>query len=237
MSNLGIAQTSITGKSTAGGSGSSNSTLNVVQTAHGFSVGQAIYYTGTAWALAEANSTATLAIGIVSTVADANDFTVMFEGFINTLSGLTAGNYYFVSDSTPGLVTSVEPTNINSYSNPILFALSTSSGIVLPFRPSIVASGIAQSSTAAVVVNTLPASVNVTTEGTLDWMYWGNVTAYPDNLGASVFPANGTGGWKQMGGRSMKIWVEGLSNSNTGGGAFPTTTFSFNANDACFTAS
>jgi hypothetical protein len=53
---------------------------------------------------------------------------------------LTAGNYYFVSDATPGLLVNTEPTNITSYSNPLLFTLSTTTGIVFPFRPSTVPS-------------------------------------------------------------------------------------------------
>lgn len=110
--------------------------LDVNQTSHGFSVGQAIYYNGTTWALAKANAASTLGLGIVSAVADANDFTVAFAGSISGLAGLTAGQYYYVSDSVAGALTSTEPSAAGSYSNPILFALSTTSGIVLPFRPS-----------------------------------------------------------------------------------------------------
>lgn len=140
MSNIGLGS-QITTRSSSGGGGSSNSTLAVNQTTHGFSVGQAIYYTGSLWALAKSDSQSTLGIGIVVAVPDANDFTVMFEGYTSALSGLTAGNYYFVSDATAGLLTSTEPTAPNSYSNPIYFAITATTGVVLPFRPSAIVPG------------------------------------------------------------------------------------------------
>jgi hypothetical protein len=72
----------------------------------------------------------------VITVTDANNFVLYLSGAIAGLSGLTAGQYYFVSDATAGLLTSTEPTSVSSFSNPLLFALSTTTGIVLQFRPS-----------------------------------------------------------------------------------------------------
>jgi hypothetical protein len=136
MSNLGIAQSSITGRGGSSGGGSSNNSLAVNQTSHGFSVGNAIYFNGTSWAKAEANSSTTLGTGVVTVVADVNNFTVFFEGYVTGLSGFTPGNYYFVSDTTPGLLTSVEPSANTSFSNPLFFAITTSTGVVLPFRPS-----------------------------------------------------------------------------------------------------
>lgn len=135
MANIGLGS-QITTRSSSGGGGSSNSTLAVNQTTHGFSVGNAIYYTGTVWAKAQANSLSTLGVGVVTVVTDANNFTVMFEGYTSLLSGLTAGNYYFVSDITPGLLTATEPTAPTSYSNPLYFAITATTGVVLPFRPS-----------------------------------------------------------------------------------------------------
>jgi len=113
-----------------------NSTEAITQTTHGFSVGNAIYYSGLAWAKAKADSADTLGIGVVGAVADVNNFTVYYSGYITGLSGLTAGQYYFVSDSSAGVLTATEPTTANNFSNPLLFALTTTTGIVLPFRPS-----------------------------------------------------------------------------------------------------
>ena len=88
-----------------------------------------------AWALAEANSNATLGVGVVFYI-DANNFYLYQLGSISGLSGLTAGQYYFVSDATPGLLTATEPTAVTSFSNPLLLALSATTGVVFPYRPS-----------------------------------------------------------------------------------------------------
>ena len=108
----------------------------VNQPAHGFSTNNAIFHNGTQWQLACANNIATLAIAI-AVVIDVDNFTLYLVSQIPTgLIGLTAGQYYFVSDTTPGAITVTEPTNPLSYSNPILYAISATSGIVLPYRPS-----------------------------------------------------------------------------------------------------
>ena len=109
--------------------------LSIYQPSHGFTTGQAVYYNGTAWALAEANNIATLGVGIVSYV-DANDFYLYSVGFMSGFTGLTPGQYYFVSDVTPGLLTSTEPTNTSSFSNPLLLAITSTTGNVLSYRPS-----------------------------------------------------------------------------------------------------
>ena len=109
--------------------------LLVTQALHGFSTGQAVYFTGSVWAKAKADAGNTLGVGVV-VVIDANNFSLYLSGFIVGLSGLTAGQYYFVSDATAGLLTSTEPTTQFHFSNPLLFALSSITGIVFPFRPS-----------------------------------------------------------------------------------------------------
>ena len=107
--------------------------LPVFQLAHGFALGQAIQMDGSNWALAQANSSSTLGVGIVSNVLDIDNFEVTIIGYITGLAGLTAGEYYFVSDTIAGGLTITEP---NQYSNPIGLAISTTELIVLPYRPS-----------------------------------------------------------------------------------------------------
>ena len=123
-------------------SGSSNSGENVswevTQSSHGLSVGDVIYNNGTNYIKARANATGTLGIFVVSAVTDSNTFTATFSGKI-TLSSLTAGQYYFVSTTTAGEYVSTEPTT--GYSNPILFALTTTAAVVLPYRPQVLTSG------------------------------------------------------------------------------------------------
>jgi len=109
-----------------------NSTvIEVTQPSHGFSIGNALYFDGTDWQLAQSDDIETLGIGIVSKTKGTDIFIITIAGLVEGLSGLTAGEYYYVSDTTAGLLTTTAGTN---YVNPIFQALSTTTGIVLPFR-------------------------------------------------------------------------------------------------------
>lgn len=122
------------GNVSSGGGGSGESvSWSVTQSSHGFSVGDVIYFDGSSYATAQADDATTLGVFLVSAVADANTFTATFSGKISGLTGLTAGEYYFVSTSSAGDYTSTAPTS--GYSNPILLALSSTEAVVLPFRP------------------------------------------------------------------------------------------------------
>ena len=119
----------------AGAAGSTGGQVSVTQS-NSFSAGQAIYFNGTIWVLAQANAAGTLGVALVSSSGlSGSAFIAVFMGQVTGLSGLTSGQYYFVSDATPGALTTTEPTNTSSYSNPIVLALSTTMGFVLPFRP------------------------------------------------------------------------------------------------------
>ena len=103
-------------------------TKAISQTAHGFAVQDIIYYNGTAWAKAQADADATSeAIGMVSAVAGANDFTVTYSGEVSGLSGLTSGSTYYLSAATAGLATATAPTASGNISKPVGVALSTTS--------------------------------------------------------------------------------------------------------------
>jgi len=136
-----------------GGGGGGNSEIAVVQP-NAFSNGQAVYFNGATWELAKSDVDATLGLGILTNVTGAG-FTVVFSGVITapdpyplealgapSPAPLTPGQYYFVSSSVAGALTLTEPTGVTEFSNPLLFAVSTSSteALVLPFRPSAVAS-------------------------------------------------------------------------------------------------
>lgn len=124
------------GSGSGGGAGGSDISFPVVQVNHGFSVGNAIYFDGFMWKLAKSDSPFTLGLVLVKNIIDANNFIGVQAGIITGLTNLVPGDYYFVSDVNAGALTNVEPTDINSYSNPLLQALTTSTGLVLPFRPS-----------------------------------------------------------------------------------------------------
>jgi len=106
---------------------------SVSQNSHGFGVGNALYYNGSNYLNASSNNSDTLGMFIVSEVVDTNNFKIVSSGFIDELSGLSGGSYYFVSDSVPGSLTTTEA---ESYSNPILLAINSTAGYVLPWRAS-----------------------------------------------------------------------------------------------------
>lgn len=103
---------------------------SVAQTAHGLSVGNVVRYNGAAYVIAQADSVSNAeAIGIVSVVTDANNFTLIEQGEITTLSGLTAGVTYFLSASSAGALTATEPVADGQISKPLLISTATTSGV------------------------------------------------------------------------------------------------------------
>jgi hypothetical protein len=102
-------------------------------------VGKAIYFDGTNYDLALANSTAKAeVIGVVESVIDVNNFVFISVGIITGLSGLTAGNVGWLSDVTAGLITNTIPTTPGNITKPIWIALSTTSAIVYQERGKII---------------------------------------------------------------------------------------------------
>jgi hypothetical protein len=114
-----------------GGSGEALE-VDIAQTGHGLSVGNVVRLSGANYVKAQANSVANAeAVGIVSAVADADNFTLTTGGLITTLSGLSAGTVYFVDDDTSGLLTATEPTDPGDVSKPALLASSATAGYVI----------------------------------------------------------------------------------------------------------
>lgn len=103
---------------------------NITQAAHGFIVGNILKLTGTTtYAKAKADSSANAeVVGVVSAVADADNFTLLNEGYITGLSGLTAATTYFLSPTIVGAFTSTEPTAVTQVSKPLLITDTTTSG-------------------------------------------------------------------------------------------------------------
>lgn len=126
---------------TGGGSGSGTTLISAVitQAAHGFVVNNLIYQTTTTgiYAKAQANNSATAeVVGVVTTVVDANNFQFSSSGSISGLTGLTAGQIYFLSDITAGLMTLTEPTSVSSVSKPIGVATSATTLELRNYRTS-----------------------------------------------------------------------------------------------------
>ncbi len=99
----------------------------------GFAVLDAIRHDGSKWVKAIANSVDTCGTHIVGYIIDNDNFIAIQSGRFEVQNhGLLVSNYYFVSISTPGSITSVEPSTI---SNPIIYVEDDNFVIVLPFRP------------------------------------------------------------------------------------------------------
>lgn len=119
---------------TAGGA-ATQTTSAVAQSSHGLSVANIVRHNGTNYVKAQADSGANAeVVGIVSAVADANNFTLVTAGRVTGLSGLSAGTVYFLSPSTSGLLTATEPSTAGQVSKPVLIADTTTSGYFFNFR-------------------------------------------------------------------------------------------------------
>lgn len=119
---------------TGGGSGESLA-KSIAQTGHGFSVGNIVMYDGGAYIKAKANNVLSAdAVGIVSAVADVDNFTLTLGGYISTLAALTPGTVYFLSDDIAGVLTINEPDTTGDVSKPMLISVSATEGYVFNFR-------------------------------------------------------------------------------------------------------
>lgn len=102
---------------------------SVTQANHGFTVGQVLYLVNGTYTLAQASGDAiSQVVGIVSAVANSNNFTITTEGYITGLSGLTAGTVYYLSPTAPGTLTSTKPTTAGYIIKPLFIADTGISG-------------------------------------------------------------------------------------------------------------
>ena len=125
-----------------GGGGGSALTDSIAQTSHGLAVGNVVRFDGTNYVKAKADTAADAeVVGIVSAVADANNFTLTTGGRITGLSGLVAGDVYFLDPVTAGALTTTEPTTVGFVTKPLLIADSTTSGYLFNFRGEVIFSG------------------------------------------------------------------------------------------------
>ena len=114
-----------------GAAGGGSSGTAVYQVAHGFSVGNVIYSTGTdTYAGAKAdNATDAEVCGYVTVVTDANNFTYVTGGPVTAGVPSSLG-VYFVDPSTAGAVTLTEPTTNGQISKPCLIVTHASTSAV-----------------------------------------------------------------------------------------------------------
>lgn len=114
----------------------------IVQVGHGLAVGNVVRLSGTSYIKAQANTESNAeVVGIVSSVAGPDDFTIKVSGRTTGLSGLTAGAVYYLDDDTAGLLTATEPADTGDISKPLLIADTTTSGWIFNMRGFLVSSG------------------------------------------------------------------------------------------------
>jgi len=123
------------------GGGGGGTIDTVTQASHGFVVGDVLYLNGATYTKAIATSAAAAeVVGVVSSVITSSQFQLTLSGEVSGLSGLTAGEVYFLSAATAGLLTLDEPTVVGQVSVPVGVASSTTSLYVAPKRGSVVGS-------------------------------------------------------------------------------------------------
>lgn len=100
----------------------------ITQASHGFSAGQAVYDSNGTWTLCDADALATSFVRGVIESATTNTFVLVSAGPI-TLSGLTAGTAYYLSQ-TAGALTATPPSSAATYVVPVMFTGSTTQAYV-----------------------------------------------------------------------------------------------------------
>lgn len=178
------------------GIGGGGTTDKIDQTAHGFSVGDVLYLNGATYAKAIATAANTAeVVGMVSREIDANTFELTLSGEVSGLTGLVAGEVYFLSADTAGALTVTEPSVIGQVSVPVGVASSTTTMYVAPKR-GVVVGGV---NARAEVALTSGAVTNVQNVGSYDageltgWVFISSAAPVRFYLSAR-FAKSGAGG-------------------------------------------
>jgi hypothetical protein len=109
---------------------------------HGFAVKDVIGWSGGTYNKAIADGTYNGEfLGIVSKCINANTFELTQAGYVTGFTGLVTNSTHFLSDTTYGLLTTVEPTGNTHISKSVLIADSTTSGWVLPYPGYVISTG------------------------------------------------------------------------------------------------
>jgi len=117
------------------GLGGGGTVDRVTQASHGFVVGDVLWLNGSTYAKAKADAANTAeVVGMVSRVIDASSFEMTLSGEVSGLTGLVAGEVYFLSAATAGALTVTEPSVVGQVSLPVGVASSTTSLYVAPKR-------------------------------------------------------------------------------------------------------
>lgn len=120
------------------GSGGGGTIDAFTQASPVLAVGDAVYLNGSVYTKAIATSSAAAeVVGVISkdpATLGTNNYEITLSGEVTGLTGLTAGEVYFLSAATAGLLTVTEPSVIGQVSVPVGIASSTTSLYVAPKR-------------------------------------------------------------------------------------------------------
>jgi hypothetical protein len=125
----------------AGSESSVDVTIN--QSSHGLAVLDCVRYNGTNWVKAQADSADTTALGVVTSVADINNFTYAITGRYTITHGLTTDEWYYLDSAVAGGLTVTAPT----IEQPIVYVDDSTHLSIYAYRPSNVAGTAASSTT------------------------------------------------------------------------------------------
>ena len=118
--------------------GSGGTTIKVPQVSHGFLAGDVLKASSTVDGVYEKAQADSLAgaevVGIVSEKIDDDMFVIATNGYIDGLSGLSRGEVYYLSTSTPGGLIATSTTSEGEISKPLFIASSPSSGYFYNMR-------------------------------------------------------------------------------------------------------
>ena len=138
MANSAYSFAGISGYSGFSGYSGINQTLVTFVSANTFTAGQAIYRASGSFALAQANSNTTSDILGVVQSATSTQFTIVANGYITGLTGLTDSYQYYLSDTTPGALTTNPPSATGSVIKPVLIAIGSTAGVVVEYPGAII---------------------------------------------------------------------------------------------------
>lgn len=108
----------------------------ITQNSHGYTKGTLLYFNGTTWLKAKADNLATSwTVGMVYEVQSTNVFKLLLLGYIDGLSGLTAGATHYLSTTVAGAMQDTSPTTDGEIIKGVLIADSATSGYFFNFTP------------------------------------------------------------------------------------------------------
>ncbi len=115
--------------------GTSANYITITQVAHGFSVGDPVYWDGTQYQLAIANSQVTSAMGVVAT-AETDAFNLIMNGAMRWVAhGIPVGEYRYLSTINAGGYINVPPVSSGDVTQAVLQATTADTVQVLSQGP------------------------------------------------------------------------------------------------------